>query len=86
MAGRRDPVLDDDGRAQAIASIQRYFAEQLEDEIGELKAGLLLDFVIAEIGGSVYNHAIRDAQAWFQERLQDLEGQCFRPEFGYWDR
>ncbi|MFN8062328.1 MAG: DUF2164 domain-containing protein [Vicinamibacterales bacterium] len=66
------------------ASIKRYFAETLDEEIGDLKAGLFLDFVLKEIGPSLYNKAIADAQAYFAGRVADLEGVCYEKEFGYW--
>ena len=43
---------------QVLASIKRYVAEHLEQEIGDLQAGLLLDYVLKEIGPTVYNQAI----------------------------
>ncbi len=67
-----------------VASIKRYFAENTEDEIGDLKAGLLLDYCLREIGPSIYNQAIADAQAHLQERVSELDSSCYRPEFGYW--
>ena len=69
---------------QAIASIQRYFKEQLDEEVGDLRARLLLDFVLKEIGPTIYNHAIRDAQAYFQGTVIDLDGTCYETEFDYW--
>ena len=69
-----------------IASIKRYAEENLDEEIGDLKASLLLDFCLREIGPSVYNQAITDAQAYLQERLIDLDGVCKQPEFSYWPR
>ena len=48
-------------RADAIASIQRYFEENMPEPIGELPAGLLLNFFIEEIGPVIYNHAISEA-------------------------
>jgi uncharacterized protein (DUF2164 family) len=35
---------------QLIASIKRYAVANLDEEIGDLKAGLLLDYVVKEIG------------------------------------
>ena len=67
-----------------IASIKRYVAENLEQDIGDLKAGSLLDYFLKEIGPTVYNKAIADAQKYFQARAIDLEGVCFEREFGYW--
>lgn len=71
-------------KKQVIASIKRYAAEKLEHEIGDLKAELLLDYFLREIAPTVYNRAIADAQAYFQQRTADLEGSCYEKEFGYW--
>ena len=57
---------------QLHASIKRYVAENLDQEIGDLKAGLLLDYCLKEIGPTIYNRAIADAQAYLQERVVDL--------------
>jgi uncharacterized protein (DUF2164 family) len=77
-------VLTKQSRRQAIESIKRYYTESMEDEIGDLTAGLFLDFFLKEIGPSVYNRAIVDTQAYFQEKVVDLDGVCFEPEFEYW--
>ena len=74
-----------DVRKRSIMSIRRYFTENMEDEVGDLKAQLLLDFFLKEIGPIVYNHAIADAQSYFQERTGDLDGACHEPEFGFWN-
>ncbi len=60
--------------------------EQWDLDIGELKASLLLDFVLREIGTSVYNQAISDAQAFLRDRVADLEGTCYYNEFTYWPK
>ncbi|HEY7234440.1 MAG TPA: DUF2164 domain-containing protein [Gemmatimonadaceae bacterium] len=78
--------LSDDSIAKMLTSIKRYFTEQREEEIGDLQAKLLLDFVLAEIGPSIYNAAITDAQVYLRDRVADLDGACFKPEFGYWLR
>ena len=73
-------------RADAIASIQRYFEENMPEPIGELPAGLLLNFFIEEIGPVIYNHAISDAQARLQQRVSDLNGELYADAFQYWPR
>jgi uncharacterized protein (DUF2164 family) len=73
-------------RAAAIASIQRYFEENMTEPIGELPAGLLLNFFMEEIGPVVYNHAIRDAQQRMQQRVSDLDGELYADEFQYWPK
>ena len=54
------------------------------DEIGDLKARLRLDFCLKELGPSIYNQAVSDVQALMQNKVMDLEGECFQPELGYW--
>jgi uncharacterized protein (DUF2164 family) len=77
-------TLPDDARKQAIASIKRYFLEELDQDIGELKAGLVLEFFLKEIAPTIYNGAITDAQTYVRDRLVDLEGACSAPEFAFW--
>jgi uncharacterized protein (DUF2164 family) len=77
-------TLSDSARKQSIASIKRYFADELDQDIGDLKAGLLLEFFLKEIGPSVHNRAIESAQAFIRDRLEDLEGACAVQEFAYW--
>ena len=74
----------DETRTRLVESIKRYFREELDDEIGELKASLLLDFCATEIGASIYNQAVKDVQARLHEQVGDLDGQCFQAEFSYW--
>lgn len=57
--------LSPDTRKQIIASLQRYFAENMDEEIGDLQADLLLDYVLGEIGPTVYNRAIADFKGVF---------------------
>ena len=77
-------ALTADDRKQALASVKRYFAESWEQEVGDLKADLLLDFLLREIGPSIYNRAIGDAQVFLRDRVADLEGACYEKEFAYW--
>ncbi len=75
-----------DDRKRLVASIRRYFEQELEEEIGDLQAGFLLDFCLKEICPTVYNRAIADAQAWMVGRVEDLEGSLYEPEFDFWPR
>jgi uncharacterized protein (DUF2164 family) len=76
--------LSKQARAEAITSIQRYFQENMPEPIGNLAAGLLLNYFVEEIGPVIYNQAIADAQGRIQQRLLDLEGELYVPEFQYW--
>ncbi|WP_204101452.1 DUF2164 domain-containing protein [Occallatibacter savannae] len=77
--------LDKQQRAAAISSLKRYFEENL-DPIGDLPAGLLLNFVLEEIGPVIYNRAIADAQTRLTQRVADLNGELYADELQYWPR
>lgn len=77
-------ALPPDTSKQLLTSIKRFAAEHLDEGIGDLKAALLLEFCLTEVGAVVYNQAIADAQRYFHERSADLDGVCHQPEFTYW--
>ena len=79
-------TIPDQAKKQALVSLKRYVAENFEQDIGDLKADLLLDYVLREIGPTIYNQAITDAKAFFQERTADLDAVCYHKEFAYWPR
>jgi uncharacterized protein (DUF2164 family) len=68
----------------AIPSIQRYFKEEFEIEITEMRAGFVLDYFLKEIGPFAYNNGVRDAEKFFREKLEDLPGTCWEDELTYW--
>ena len=78
--------LSKEARADAIASLQQYFERNMTEPIGELPAGLLLNFFVEEIGPAIYNKAIADAQARLSVRVADLSGELYEDEFQYWPR
>jgi uncharacterized protein (DUF2164 family) len=78
--------LSAQAQKDAITSIQKYFEVNLPEMIGELPAGLLLNFFVEEIGPAIYNKAIGDAQTQMMRRVDDLSGELYMNEFQYWPR
>ena len=78
--------LDPDTEKYLLGSIKRFFAEELDTDIGDLKAMRVLDYFSAEIGPNVYNQAIADAQAYVSEKTSDLAGVHYEPEFDFWKK
>jgi len=70
----------------AIASIERYFRENMDEPIGNMVAGALLDFFLEEIGPSIYNKAVTDVQQNLQARVLELDMEINEDEFQYWSR
>jgi uncharacterized protein (DUF2164 family) len=73
-----------EARESAIASVKRYFDENMPEPIGDLPAGLLLNFFLEEVGPLIYNGAIADAQRRMEQRVADLSGEIYADEFQYW--
>ena len=73
--------LSEQARAQAIAALREYSADNFDEAFGDLKAALLLDFVLDELGPSIYNQGIVDARAFVEERAADLDAALHHAEF-----
>jgi uncharacterized protein (DUF2164 family) len=78
--------LTKEARAQAVASIERYFREHMDEPIGNVAAGALLGFFLEEIGPSLYNQAVADAQERLLARVQELDIEVHEDEFQYWKK
>lgn len=73
-------------RQTVVASIQRYFKENMDEPIGNITAGALLGFFLEEIGPLVYNKAVADVQQRLQARIQEIDVEVYEPEFQYWGK
>ncbi|WP_321372190.1 DUF2164 domain-containing protein [uncultured Desulfuromusa sp.] len=72
--------LSDFRKKEIVAEVQSYFRNEHDENIGDLRAEMLIDFFIDKIGPKIYNQAIDDANSFIQEKLIDLEGILYIPE------
>lgn len=76
LTQRRDPMtvmqFSRQERDTMAATLQRYFSEELDQDLGQFEAEFLLDFISTEIGAYFYNRGLYDAQAILQRRLDEL--------------
>lgn len=78
--------LPTDKRKEAIASIIRYFHENRDEEIGNIAAGGMLDFFLAEIAPSIYNETVAGVRERMQRHISDLDVDFNEEEFQYWSK
>ena len=71
-------------RPMAVASIERYFREHMDEPIGNLTASGLLSFFVEEIGPLIYNRAVADIQERLQARISEMDIDIHEDEFQYW--
>lgn len=78
--------ISKEARKEAVASIERYFQENMEEKIGNIAAAALLGFFLEEIGPLVYNKAVAEVQERLQARVMELDIELHEDEFVYWRR
>ena len=71
---------------EIIYSLRKYFSSELDQELSELRARLLLDYFIKEIAPLAYNQGVTDAGEYFRARLEDLPATVFEPGLTYWKK
>jgi len=76
--------ISKEARKEAVASIERYFSENMEEKIGNIAAAALLGFFLEEIGPLVYNQAVTEVQERLQARVSELDIELHEDEFQYW--
>lgn len=76
--------LSKEAKQNTLESLQKYFEVNMEEPLGNLQAGALLGFILEEIGPSIYNKGVADAQARMQERISELDSEVYADEFQYW--
>ncbi|WP_019615429.1 DUF2164 domain-containing protein [Psychromonas ossibalaenae] len=55
-----------------VAQIQKYFDQELDQEIGDFDAEFLLDFFSEKVGGYYYNQGLNDARALLDDKLDTI--------------
>lgn len=60
-------------KMQIISLVQQYFREERDEEIGDLAAELLMDFMIKQTSPFIYNQAIDDLQDMVSQKMASLE-------------
>ena len=64
--------LTKEQQKESIEAIKSYYFNERDEEITELAASLLLDFIIKNIGPHIYNQAIKDSYSFMGEKIDEL--------------
>lgn len=55
-----------------ILAIKTYFLKERDEEIGDLAAGLCLDFILEKIAPDFYNQGVHDSYTFVKDSAEDL--------------
>ena len=69
--------LPDSAREAALDALELYARESLDQPLGRLGVGALLDHVLAVIGPAIYNQAVTDVKVHLLGKLADLDLEVF---------
>jgi uncharacterized protein (DUF2164 family) len=72
--------LSADRRAALLESLIAHYATEFDETLSPFRAESLLDFFVKELGPAVYNQGVRDAAAFMQAKLGDIEGEVYERE------
>jgi len=59
-------------RDEMIAEIKNYFSEERGEEIGDLAAGLMLDFIVEKLAPEFFNMGVSDSHWYMHDAAEDL--------------
>jgi uncharacterized protein (DUF2164 family) len=63
-----------------VHKIQKYFHNELSEDIGQFDAEFLLDFFSEEIGPYHYNRGLQDARTLIEENTQNISQTFYEME------
>ncbi|MEA4827392.1 DUF2164 domain-containing protein [Clostridium sp. JNZ J1-5] len=66
--------LDKQKREQMINEIKTYFSKERDEDLGDLGASLILDFIIEKLAPAFYNQGVYDAYQYINDRMDDVLG------------
>jgi len=64
--------LTKERRDELVAEIKNYFSTEREEEIGDLAAGFVLDFIIEKMAPEFYNQGVCDSHHYMKDAAEDL--------------
>jgi len=59
-------------KEKIIESLQQYFHNERDEDLGNLGADLMLDFILKEVGPMIYNQALIDVHEMMEDKLEDI--------------
>jgi len=74
---KKEIELNDDDKKIIIADIKDFFLEEFEENLGDLRAEIVLDFMLKKVGPKIYNQGVNDSRKWFREKFEDLDADFY---------
>ena len=59
-------------RDYMVSEIKTYFLKERDEEIGDLAADLILDFILEKLAPELYNQGVYDSHRYMVDAVEDL--------------
>jgi uncharacterized protein (DUF2164 family) len=59
-------------KEELIGLIKDFYLKERSEEIGDLAAGILLDFIIEKISPEFYNQGVEDSYRYISDKIIDV--------------
>lgn len=70
----KDIKISKEKKEELIKIIKVYFQKERDEDLGDLAALLILDFITSEIGPEFYNQGVLDSYRYINDKTEDLLG------------
>ncbi|MFL0811348.1 MAG: DUF2164 domain-containing protein [Agarilytica sp.] len=64
--------ISKENRERIVQKVKKYFADELDQDIGGFDAEFSIDFFAKEIGSHCYNQGLFDAHSLFTEKSEEI--------------
>ncbi|PIU24219.1 DUF2164 domain-containing protein [Candidatus Berkelbacteria bacterium CG08_land_8_20_14_0_20_39_8] len=74
---KKEIELKNEEKKILISDIKEFFLYEFDENIGDLRAEIVLDFFLKKIGPKIYNRGVSDARKWFRGKFEDLDADFY---------
>jgi uncharacterized protein (DUF2164 family) len=64
--------LNKETKDDLIRNIKIYFENERDEELGDLAASMVLDFIVKDMAPYFYNQGVLDAYKYLSDRVEDV--------------
>jgi uncharacterized protein (DUF2164 family) len=72
MRNKNNINITKEKRDEMVSAIKSYFFKEREEEIGDLAAGLILEFITEELAPEFYNQGVYESYQYMNDMIEDL--------------
>lgn len=72
MKSKERIKLSKEKRDDMVSDIKYFFLKERDEELGDLAASLILDFIIEKLAPEFYNQGVYDSHKYMNDRVEDL--------------